>query len=187
MSDFIKNADALPAPLSRRQFLRVGVLGGLTLSAISTTALLTGCSSPPASSSFHLLRENDLKILRALLPVVLAGELPKGGEGTAAVEETLRTIDGVLFRSSLAGHKQNKQLFDLLQMPFTRYTLAGVSRDWAAASPEDIEQFLLRWQGSRVPMFRGAYLALTQLINMCWYLQPRSWAAINYIPPRVVG
>jgi len=172
---------------SRRQFLRVGFLGALALSTVSTAALLTGCSTPPAAKGFRLFRESDLKVLRALVPVVLAGALPVGDSAQAAVEETIHTLDNFIFGTSRAGHKQIGQLFDLLSMPATRYAVVGLSDDWDKSSPEAINAFLARWQTSRFQMLRAGYMGLTQMINMSWYLQPRSWAAINYIPPRVAA
>lgn len=174
------------ADLSRRQFLRVGFLGSVALSTLSTAALLTGCSSVPAAQGFQVLRETDLKVLRALIPVVLAGELPAGSAAKAATEETLLAADKLLQGTSLAGQKQLAQLFDLMHMPLTRYTVVGLSDDWSEAAPTDIAAFLEHWRRSRFDTLRAGYAGLTQLINMVWYLQPRSWVAINYMPPRVV-
>lgn len=172
---------------SRRQFLKVGFFGALALSTISTAALLSGCSTPPAASGFRLLRDSDLKVLRVLVPVLLAGELPDGEAGRIALEDTLHTLDNFLFGTSRAGHKQIGQLFDLLSMPATRYTVVGLSNDWEKSSPEEIRAFLDKWSKSRLQMLRAGYMGLTQMINMIWYLQPRSWAAIGYVPPRVMA
>lgn len=176
-----------PENASRRQFLRVGLMGALTLSTVSTVAVLTGCSAPPPARSFRFLRDSDLKVLRALLPVLLAGALPAGASAAAAVEETLHTMDHLVFGSSRAGQKQLSQLFDLLSMPATRYTVVGLSQDWDKASASDINAFLVNWSQSRFQMLRAGYLGLGQLANMSWYLQPRSWAAIGYVPPRVAA
>lgn len=172
---------------SRRQFLKVGVFGAIALSTVSATALLSGCSTLPAARGFRLLRESDLKVLRALVPVVLAGALPDGEAGKTALEDTLHTLDNFLFGTSRAGHKQVGQLFDLLAMPATRYTVVGLSQDWDKSSPADINAFLDKWRQSRFQMLRAGYMGLTQMINMTWYLQPRSWAAIGYVPPRVMA
>lgn len=171
--------------LSRRNFLRTGVFGTLALSTISVSAMLTGCSSPPAATGFRLLRENDLRVLRALLPVVLAGALPASGR-TAAAEATLHSLDEFLYGTSIAGHKQVSQLFDLLAMPFTRYTMAGLSRDWDKSSEQDLNGFLDKWRYSRFQLLRAGYQGLTQLIVMSWYLQPEAGTAIGYVPPHVV-
>ena len=182
------NAAANQPDTSRRQFLKLGFFGALALSTISATALLSGCSSPPAAQGFRLLRENDLTILRALLPVALAGELPADAtDRAAACDETLHTLDELIFCSSRAAHKQVAQLFDLLSLPVTRYTVAGLSDAWDKASPAAITQFLEKWRHSRWQTLRAGYLALTQIINMAWYFQPRSWAAIGYEPLHVMA
>lgn len=176
-----------PGDGSRRQFLRIGLLGSLALSTLSATAVLTGCSRAPAAAGFRLLRASDLKVLRALVPVVLVGELPAGEAAGAAVEETLHTLDNFLAHTSRVGQKQIAQLFDLLHMPATRYALAGLADDWDEASAADIAGFLDHWRGSRFDTLRMGYMALTQMLNMMWYLQPRSWAAIGYVPPQITG
>lgn len=175
------------AALSRRQFLRIGLFGSMALSTISATALLTGCSRLTAAQGFQVLRDSDLKVLRAVVPVVLAGELPQDRTASAAVEETLHTFDAFLRGTSLTAQKQFGQLLDLLHMPVTRYTIAGLSSDWGEAAPAEIATFLEHWRRSRFDTLRAGYSGLTQAVNMMWYLQPRSWAAINYLPPRVVA
>lgn len=177
----------LPGDPGRRQFLRVGFWGGIALSTISAASLLSGCSSAPLATGLRLFRETDVKVLRALVPVVLAGEIEAGPTAVKTVDDTITALDDFLYVTSNAGHKQIHQLFDLLGMPFTRYAVAGLHEDWDKASPADIEGFLLRWRESRFQMLRGGYMALTQIINMTWYMQPRSWAVINYVPPRVVA
>lgn len=172
--------------LSRRQFLRVSAMGSLALATISATALLTGCASSPRPQGYAVLRETDLEVLRALVPVVLAGELPAGEAAHAAIDETLKTLDAFLAGTSAAGIKQLGQLFDLMHMPATRWALAGLSDPWPEASAADIAGFLAHWRNSRFEMLRGGYTALTSMLNMMWYLQPRSWAAIGYQPPRVL-
>lgn len=173
--------------VSRRQFLRVGVMGGLALSAVSGVALLSGCSTVPAARGFRFLRESDVVVLNALLPVLLAGALPEGEARAGAVSATVKTVDALVFGSSRAGQKQIAQLFDLLSLPATRYAVAGLHDDWPQASAQDINAFLQRWSQSRFQMLRAAYLGLCQIGNMAWYLQPRSWAAIGYEPPRLVA
>lgn len=172
--------------VTRRQFLRVGAMGALALSTVSLTALLSGCASSPRPQGFKVLRESDLSILRALAPVVLAGQLPAGEAQAAALDDLLRTLDEFLAGSSAAGQKQLGQLFDLLHMPATRYALAGLSSPWAEAGPADLEAFLAHWRNSRFETLRAGYGALTQMLNMMWYFLPQSWSALGYVPPQVV-
>jgi hypothetical protein len=104
------------------------------------------------------------------------------------ISESLQLLDNLLGRKQQAGQQQVHQLLDLMTFPPTRRLVAGVQHDWAQrASPDDVNSFLNKWRDSRFSLLRAGYLALTQMIAMNWYLQPRSWAAINYVPPRVVG
>lgn len=170
--------------LSRRHFLKVGAMGALALSTVSTTALLTGCASHPPAAGFRFFRESDLRVMRALLPVVLAGRLPE--TAAEAVEGALHSLDEFLYGTSIAGHKQLRQLFDLLSMPVTRYAVAGLSSPWESVSTQEVRAFLDRWSHSRFQLLRAGYLGLTQMIAMGWYLQPQTWAGIGYVPPVVV-
>lgn len=171
--------------LTRRNFLKVGVVGAVALGTVSGAALLTGCAAKPVATGFRLFRESDLAVLRALLPVVLVGRL--NADHIEAREKTLHTLDDFLYRSSEAAHKQLGQLFDLLSMPFTRYALAGLSSPWQEATTEEVQQFLERWKNSRFQMLRGGHLALAQMLSMAWYLQPENWADIGYVPPQVIS
>ena len=58
--------------LSRRAFLRTSTIGTIALTT-ATTGTLTACSSTPSTPSkgFQFLREGDLKLFSALIPVVL--------------------------------------------------------------------------------------------------------------------
>lgn len=173
--------------VGRRDFLRTGLFGAMALSTVSFSALLSGCASAPPAPGLRVLREGDMVVLRALMPVVLDGALPADASRERAVNETLQVLDGLLEASSRAGQQQVRQLFDLMTFAPTRRLVAGLQRDWAEASAAEVNDFLNGWRNSRVGMLRAGYLALTQMLTMSWYLQPRSWAAINYVPPRVMG
>lgn len=171
----------------RRDFLRTGLMGALALSTVSLTAMLTGCASAPPAAGMRVLRDGDLVMLRALMPAVLDGALPTDASRDKALDESLSLLDGLLAASSRAGQQQVHQLFDLMTFAPTRRLVVGLENDWPSSSPADIDAFLVSWSQSRFGMLRAAYIALTQMITMNWYMQPRSWAAINYVPPRVVG
>ena len=181
-------AASLSVDTGRRDFLRTGFWGALTLSTVSFSAALTGCASAPPAAGLRVLRAGDLVVLRALMPVVLDGALPADESRAVVVNESIQLLDSLLAGSSRAGQQQVSQLFDLLTFPPTRYTVVGLDKDWAEASPADISAFLASWSQSRFGLLRVGYTALTQMIAMNWYMQPRAWSTINnYIPPRVVG
>ncbi len=171
----------------RRDFLRAGLFGTMALSTVSLTAMLTGCASAPPAAGMRVLRESDLVVLRALMPVVLDGAFPVDESREKVLTESLQLLDALLEGSSGAGQQQVRQLFDLMTFAPTRRLVAGLAQDWAHASPTEINDFLNAWRNSRIGLLRAGYLALTQMLTMNWYMQPRSWAAIHYVPPQVVG
>jgi hypothetical protein len=166
----------------RRHFLKLGVWSGLALATVSGTALLSGCSSPVASK-FLLLRDGDVTLFKALLPVILAGALPDGEGRAKALDDTLHSLDELLYYSSVAGHKQLGQLFDLLTFAPTRLLTTGLGHGWDKASAADVDAVLQRLKNSRVAMLRSVYNGLLQMSEMSWYLQPQSWVASGYEHP----
>jgi hypothetical protein len=169
--------------LSRRNFLKAGSLGGVLLATGSATALLTGCASPQPASGHAFLREQDIRVVRALIPVVLAGALPTGAAAAAAVDKVLKSLDGFIGTTSPGVMAPLYQLFDLLSLPPARIALARLWDDWPDASAEDLEAFLLRWRDSSIGMFRAGYAGLVKIITTSWYLLPESWPATGYEAP----
>lgn len=173
--------------LSRRSFLRTGTLGGILLATGSATALLTGCAKSIPAANHLFLREQDIAVLTALIPVVLADALPSGEMRAAALQRTLGAIDGFVGNTSPAVMDQLYPLFDLLSLPPARVAAAGLWSDWPKASATDLQAFLSRWQHSHVGLFRAGYAGLVKIITAGWYLLPESWSAIGYVAPvRVV-
>lgn len=167
--------------LSRREFLRTGAFGGLLLAGGSGAALLTGCASSSLAPGFVFLRPQDVTVMRALIPVVLADAIPAGDQ--AAIERTLHSVDEFIAGTSPAAMAQLAQLFDLLSLPPARVLLAGLWDDWPQASPADIEAFMMRWRDSRFGMLRAGYSGIAKIITAGWYLLPESWVAIGYQAP----
>lgn len=169
--------------LSRRSFLRSGAIGSFLLATGSTTALLTGCAKSMPASERLFLREQDVVVLTALIPIVLASALPTGEARAGAVTRCLGAIDSFVGNTSPAVMDQLYQLFDLLSLPPARVAAAGLWSDWPNASPKDLERFLERWQHSSVALFRAGYAGLVKIITAGWYLLPESWPATGYAAP----
>lgn len=167
--------------LSRRQFLKTGFAGSLLLAGGSATALLAGCASQTAAPGFAFLRPQDVAVVRALIPVVLADAVPAGD--TQAIERVLKSADDFIAGTSPAAMDQLKQLFDLLSLAPARVALCGLWDDWPQASAGDLDAFLLRWRDSRLDLLRAGYLGLVKIITASWYLLPESWVAIGYEAP----
>jgi hypothetical protein len=159
----------------RRDLLRFSLGASIFLSATG----LVGCTAQTSAQGYQLLRDDDLPLLRALIPVVLAGT-------QAAETWVLHSLDHKLAALSPEMLKLTRQLFDVLSLPLTRGPLTGVWGAWEQASATQVTAFLQRWQDSSLNLLRMGHASLLQLLQMAWYERPESWAACGYPgPPKI--
>lgn len=158
---------------TRRQFLQTGLAGSLLLN-------ISACSRPSQNGGRHA-------VLRALIPVILAGAVPPDpSKREALITRTVVGIDKAIAGLSLPTQKEISELFDLLSFAPTRMLAAGIWSPWEQAKPEEIGNFLESWRHSRFDLLKSGYAALHDLIFGAWYARPDSWAAIGYPgPPKV--
>lgn len=171
---------------ARRSFLKIGLAGTVALSTVSLSAGLVGChrAEEATAAGFGALRDADLVLLRALMPVILAGALPnEAAVREAQIAEVLMRLDYGLQRVGAPTIKELRKLFDLLNFPITRRLAAGLPVKWQAASAEQIEAFLQRWRASSVGAFNAGYRALTKLITVTYYQIPATWPQSGYPGP----
>ncbi|QBF24659.1 twin-arginine translocation pathway signal protein [Pseudomonas tructae] len=167
--------------LSRRGLLKFSLGASALLATTGLSASLSGCSAQTPANGFICLRDNDLPILQALIPVVLAGT-----QAAANRDALLLRLDNKLAALSPAMLKLTRQLFDVLAMAVTRGPLTGIWGSWDNASSAQIEAFLQRWQDSSLNLLRMGHASLLQLLHMAWYELPDSWAHCGYPgPPKV--
>ncbi|WP_286975201.1 twin-arginine translocation pathway signal protein [Pseudomonas sp.] len=171
--------------LSRRNLLKVGVMGSAFLATAGVTATLSGCSASKPGTGMQALRDTDLPMLSAIIPAILAGAVAPE-KMPAAIKGTLSSIDASLAHLSPELLKMTLQLFDLLSMGITRGPLTGIWGSWQKASIEDVNAFLLRWQNSSLAMLNMGYGSLVQLVQMSWYGRKESWAHCGYPGPPTV-
>lgn len=166
--------------LSRRQLLKLGMGASLLLGGAGIAATLGSCSPNQPASSFAVLRDADLEVLRALVPVIV-GDHPAMSPDT--VNSTLQQLDNSLLYSSPQVHKDLHDLLGMLSLGLLRGPLTGIWGSWNNASAQQVETFLQGWRDSRVQLLRQGYVALSQLLLMAWYAQPMSWAETGYPGP----
>ncbi|MDR2306242.1 MAG: hypothetical protein LBE53_03455 [Paucimonas sp.] len=161
--------------MHRRDLLRLSLGASLFLG----TASLVACAKQTPAGDYRALREDDLPMLLALVPVVLAGT-------QAPADRVLHSLDQKLAALSPAMLKLTRQLFDVLALPLTRGPLTGVWGGWSSASDADVEAFLERWRNSSLDLLRQGHASLLQLLLMAWYECPEAWAACGYPgPPKI--
>ena len=168
--------------LSRRGLLKFSLGSSLFLTTAGLGASLSGCSPSQPAHGLMALRENDLPLLRSLIPVMLDGAVT-AGQLLAASDATLRNLDTGLAHLSPPMLKLAHQLFDVLTLGVTRGPLTGIWGSWENARAEDIRQFLARWQDSSLDLLRQGHSSLLQMVMMAWYSRPEAWAHCGYPGP----
>ena len=180
------NDTTLNAPqLSRRNLLKVGLLGTALLGTAGLTATLSGCSASTPANGYLILRSSDLPFLRALIPVMLDGAV-SAEQMPQAIDGTLKSLDTSLAHLSPEMLKLTVQLFDVLALPITRGPLTGVWGGWENASSAEVSAFLQRWQNSGIGLLKMGHASLLQLVMLAWYGQAEAWGHCGYPgPPQI--
>lgn len=169
--------------LSRRHFLKTGIVGGAVLAAVAVAYGPPGTAPERAAGgyAYAFLTARDRALFASLIPVVLAGAI--NTSDTGAIDHVLQALDRSLQAPAPAVQKELRELFNLLEFPVTRRLLAGVWSPWNQASAEEIGAFLERWRNSRFALFNSAYAGLAALIKCAWFGLPESFAGIGYAGP----
>jgi hypothetical protein len=173
--------------ITRRQFIRAGLVGGAALTAAGLF-YSRGLKEAPSTGARQALGANGRTIIAALVPAILAGALPESGE--ARQKAIAQTVDGVgvaIGGLSAAAQKELSELFALLGISPVRVLLAGLWPRWEEASPAEIAAFLQGWRTSRLELLRSAYAALHDLVLGAWYGNPDAWESVGYPgPPEIL-
>lgn len=173
--------------LTRRQFIKAGIVGGAALTAAGLFYSRSLKEAPSTAVSQGLTLPGRT-IIAAIVPAILAGVLPAAGE--ARQKAIVQTVDGVgvaIAGLSAAAQKELAELFALLGFAPARVLLAGLWPRWEEASAADIAAFLQGWRTSRLGLLRSAYAALHDLVLGAWYGTPEAWPAIGYPgPPEIL-
>ncbi len=172
------------AALSRRSFLRLGTWGTLAI-VTGAASTLSACSSSPSSASkgFSFLRDNDLKLFSALIPVVLNGMIQSENHNYQALTTNiLKNIDGACANLGSKAQGEIYKLLDLLDGRITRWLTTGVWDTWPQATAEQVNQFLSRWHGSSIGPFNAGYRVLSKLVTISYFSLPEAQQYTGYKP-----
>ncbi|PTQ88407.1 hypothetical protein [Agitococcus lubricus] len=171
--------------ISRRSFLRLGVVGAATVASVGTVASLSGCSQQPTTlaKGFSFLRTEDLALFTALIPVVLGNLVQTDSHNyQALVVNILKGVDGACANLGVKAQGEIYKLLDLLAGRITRWLTTGIYGDWIKASPDDMNNFLARWHGSSIAPFNAGYRVLSKLVSVSYFGLPESRQHAGYSP-----
>lgn len=170
----------LPKP-NRRTFIAAGAVGAGALAIAGWWK-----DAPPGEvpGSRPPISPDGLDILRAAVPVLLAGALPAESHArVAAIDETMAALGVAIGGLPVAAQAELAQLFALLSLPPVRLAVARLDAPWAQAAPLQVRAALDRFRDSPLILLRAAYDALHQLTFAAWYGNPHAWPAIGYPGP----
>ena len=173
----------------RRQFIQAGIAGGALLACVRwlDQAGNAWAAGNDGTASRGALEPRSLEVIRALVPVVLAGALPaQPAEHAKAVEETVEAFNRAVAGLAPAIQEEIAQMLSLLSFAPTRMAMTGITSSWREAGGAEITAFLEDWRHSRFELKRAGYRALTQLIQGAWFDNPLAWRLIGYPgPPQI--
>jgi hypothetical protein len=167
----------------RRRFIQAGIAGAALLVSVRWLDRAGGAWGAPQGG----LERRSIDVIRALVPVVLAGALPsQPAEHARAIEETVEAFDRAVGGLAPAIQEEIAQMLSLLSFAPTRVAMTGITSSWREADAADIAAFLEDWRRSRFELKRAGCRALTQLIQGAWFDNPLAWRVIGYPgPPQI--
>lgn len=180
--DFVSH---FPLKPNRRTFIAAGAVG---VGALAIAGWWKDTAPAKGAGTVPPLSADGRDILRAVVPVLLSGALPAETTArAAAVDETMVALGAAIGGLPAAAQAELAQLFALLALPPVRLTVARLDAPWATAAPGQVRACLDRFRDSPLVLLRAAYGALHQLTFAAWYGNPRTWPAIGYPGPPVLG
>lgn len=163
--------------ISRRSFLKAGLIGTLALAAAGGLYRVRKNRDIPGKFIFD---GESTSVLNAIVPVMLYGAIDSSlASVTAAVSRVQDAVAGL----PLSTQREIQDLFGLLTLGPTRRFLAGLPDDWPNAKQKDVIAFLDSWRLHRFAMLQSAYHALHDLITGSWYADESTWPSIGYPGP----
>jgi len=174
--------DMAPIP-TRRSFLKVGLIGALTLTAVGGIYRVAQNRTPSAPGL--PLDEATNMVLSAIAAAMLKTTVPSAS--THVINEQIARVHGVIAALPLRTQKEIAELLSLLAFGPTRRFLVGIPHDWAEATSEEVAAFLQRWRNHRFSLLQSAYHALHDLMMSAWYIEESYWPLIGYPGPPPLG
>jgi hypothetical protein len=164
--------------ISRRSFLKVGIIGAITLASAGALYRTMRSAAPPDR---FLLDGEAESALRAISASMLRDAILLGS--AQEIQSEIDRIQEAIAGLPLNTQKEIQDLFSLLAVAPARRFLAGIPNQWQNARQEDVAAFLQKWRTHRFTMLQSAYHALHDLIIGSWYADPSTWASIGYPGP----
>ena len=162
--------------MQRRGFLKLGLGAAIVIGvagagvALIKPGLVDGKLSPGAR---EVMRASAIAVLGELMP-------------PEAVDSQLARLDVAIAALPAATRKELSDALGLLATAAGRYALVGLSKPWAEASTQDIQQAFDAMRLSTSNTRQQIYHALRDLNAIAFFTEPANWKTAGYAGPREI-
>ena len=188
----MKTSSHPPSHIDRRNFLRTAALCGTAFalsSSVSNAASselfknkinVTELESSP-NTGYQFLTEDDIPFVRSIFLAVAEPALSESTSGMkSAMLNALHKFDDQCSQLSPMMQTLLRKLLLASTLPVAQGLTTGIWKDWWLVSRSDAEQFMDRWQYSRLSLQRMGHASLVQLTAMVWYGTAEGVADIGF-------
>jgi hypothetical protein len=161
--------------ISRRRFLRQGLVGGLLLAT-------AGLGLYPTREPFLSVRPLRFLDKRqfAILVAIAARTVEISDEDAALVAHR---VDELLVVQSPEARRDLKRLLYLFENALCSALFDHRLRPFSRLSPKEQVAALEAWRDSRLVLRRAGYQALRKLTQAAYYSDPATWSQVGYPGP----
>jgi hypothetical protein len=178
----------LAAVISRRTFLRAGLIGGALLgSAAIVGRQLSGYTvDPSVATRLRVLSPKELFVMQAVARRLVAPDEAGASAGLPSADEAevALFVDGYLARVPAAIADDVRALLQLVEHGSGLFRLRAARFTRMSAAEQDAT--LRDWEHSRLAVRRQGFQALRTLAFFGYYRDPRTWGLCGYTGPTLL-
>lgn len=169
------------AAISRRGFLKVGVLGTAVAAVGGIGLALRGPDARKTPGDLQVFNAKEYAILAALAQVICPPH-GKSLPGANAIDVAAKA-DALLAPMNGAIQKEFKILVNVFDNAITGLLFEGRITPFSKLSYEEQVRSFESWAGSSVAFRRTAYQALRAMMAALYYGDERTWEGVGYGGP----
>jgi hypothetical protein len=173
--------------ISRRGFLKKGLIGGAILAGGGVLALMAapGKRTRAPHGPLAVLTPYEYAIFSAAAARLCPGD-GAAGWPTAEALQTGDKLDALLAQLHPGAARDFKRLLHVFESAVTGLTSTGTPRPFTRCSPAQQDRRLEVWRHARVELFRSGYQAMKRLAHALYYSSPQIYERVGYPGPPVV-
>ena len=173
--------------VSRRGFLKKGLIGGAILAGGGALALMAapGKRSRSPQGKLAALSAYEYAIFSAAAARLSPGD-GAAGWPTAEALQTGDKLDGLLAQLHPGATRDFKRLLHVFESAVIGLTSTGTPLPFTRCTPAQQDRRLETWRHARVELFRSGYQAMKRLAHALYYSSPQIYERLGYPGPPVV-